>query len=128
LTPAPPRRTTVDVLRTSLVIAVAVVIAGCGSRDGAPPCGAVAGHFLLLATHDIDAAKVDAETRRAVREQLPAMRDALDHACADDAWSGAVRTCLFEAPDSRAFQACETQLTEAQRRELDRLEAGRTSD
>ncbi|MBX3162028.1 MAG: hypothetical protein KF773_39060 [Deltaproteobacteria bacterium] len=112
----------------ALVLATLVAAASCKPGDAAPACGAVAGNFILIATRDIDAAKVDGDTRRAVREQLPAMRDALDHACSDNAWSQGVRTCLFEARDSRTFQACETQLTEAQRRELERLEAGKKSE
>jgi hypothetical protein len=102
-----------------------VLLAACKPGDAAPACGAIAGNFVLIASRDLDAATVDAETRRAVRDQLPAMRDALDHACTDDAWSATVRSCLYAAKDTKEFQTCETQLTEAQRRELDRLAAGK---
>ena len=110
-----------------LVCAVAL-LAACGRGGDAPSCAAVASNFALIATKELDATSQDAEAQRAVRAQLPAMRDALDHACSDSAWSAAVRTCLQAAATGQAFQACEAQLTEGQRRELDRLESGEKSD
>ena len=64
------------------------------------------------------------EVRRAVTVQLPAMRDSLVHVCTEGAWSAAVRTCLVAASDRTAFEACEQQLTEDQRRALDRSTRG----
>lgn len=115
-------------MKRHAVTVLLVALGACRGGEGAPACAAVANNFALLATKDLEGSTADADMRRAVREQLPAMRDALDHACADSAWSGAVRTCLYDAKDARAFQTCEAQLTEAQRRELARLEAGEKSD
>jgi hypothetical protein len=107
-------------------LAWAVACAGCrgGSADDAPPCGAVATRFLDLATHDLAQAKIDEPARRAVVDQLPAMRDALAQACVDGRWRPAVRTCLVQATDHVAFEACERQLTDEQRRDLDRANRG----
>jgi len=96
------------------------------ARDPAPPCSAVAARFLDIARTDLDRARVDAPTRRAVEDQLPAMRDALTQACADGPWSAAVRGCLVAASDHVGFEACEQQLTDDQRRDLDRANRGAT--
>jgi hypothetical protein len=88
--------------------------------DDGPPCSAVAARFLDLATYDLAQAKADEASSRAVTEQLPVMRDSLVGACADGTWSAAVRRCLVEAADHVAFEACEHQLTDVQRRDLDR--------
>lgn len=121
------------VRRTRLVAAalagawlVALACAGCRGRtgDAAPPCGAVAARFLQLAQHDLDQARADDATRRAVADQLPALRDSLAQACAEGAWSAGVRTCLVAAVDHLGFEACQQQLTDEQRRDLDRATRG----
>jgi hypothetical protein len=105
--------------------AIFVLLAGCrGAGDAAPPCSAVAGHFYEIAKIDLDAAKVDEATSRAVREQLPAIRDALAHACTEGKWSPATRGCLVRANDHIGFETCEQQLTDEQRRDLDRATRG----
>ena len=101
------------------ILVVLVIAAACRAKSDAPPCGTVAGQFYKLATDDLGSAGVDDPTRRAVAEQLPAMRDSLAIACGDGAWSVAVRTCMVSAPDHAAFQACEKQLTDDQRKALD---------
>jgi methylthioribose-1-phosphate isomerase len=112
----------------ALVIAVAALgSAGCRKGgDAAPACGAVAAHFMYLAEEDLAQASVDDATKRAVRAQLPAMRDALATACTDSHWTEEVRRCLHAARDHAAFEACQQQLTEPQRRALDRSARGET--
>lgn len=110
--------------RVSLAILLVVVLAagGCKRNPDAPPCGAVGATFLALSKDALSRATLDSDQdmRRAVEDQLPAMRDALVHACDDSKWSAAVRQCLVQAKDHVAFQACEQQLTDAQRQALDR--------
>ncbi len=107
---------------------VALVLAGAACRgpasDPAPPCSAVAARFLDIARTDLGQAGIDPATRRAVEDQLPAMRDSLAQACADGRWSAAVRNCLVAARDHVGFEACEQQLTDDQRRDLDRANRG----
>lgn len=107
-------------------IAWALASAGChrGGGDDGPPCSVVATRFLDLATHDLSQAQVDDLDRRAVADQLPAIRDALVQACVERRWSAAVRTCLVQAGDHVAFETCERQLTDEQRRDLDRANRG----
>ena len=109
-------------MRTALVLVL--VAAACRGKADAPPCGTVAGQFFRLANEDLAKATVDDQARRAVIEQLPAMRDALAIACSDGAWSAAVRTCMTAAATHAAFQACEQQLTDDQRKALDRAALG----
>jgi hypothetical protein len=104
-------------------VVVLVLVAGCHKAD-APSCGQVAGQFYTIATDDLAKATVDPATRRAVVDQLPAMRDALVVACDDGKWSAAARTCMATAKDHVALQACEQQLTDDQRRALDRAARG----
>jgi hypothetical protein len=94
--------------------------------DAPPPCGAVAAKFLAIAKADLDKSAVDDATRRAVLDQLPAIRDSLANVCSDSAWSGAVRRCLADASDHLGFETCQQQLTEDQRRALDRSARGAT--
>jgi hypothetical protein len=102
-----------------------LVCAGCGrGGDEAPPCSAVAASFLRLAQGDLDRARPDEATARAVADQLPAMRDALAQACNEGKWSAAVRICLTHAADHAGFVACEQQLTDDQRKDLDRAARG----
>jgi hypothetical protein len=95
-----------------------------GSGDAAPPCGAVAAKFLEIAKHDLDSARVDEATSRAVADQLPAIRDALARACTEGSWSAATRKCLVGASDRGGVEMCEQQLTDEQRRDLDRATRG----
>lgn len=98
-----------------------LVLAACRSKSGAPPCEAVGAKFVSLAKFDLEKTKVDDDTRRNVTAQLPAMRDSLVNACKDSKWEPSVRTCLLDALDHTAFEACQRALTPAQR---DRLERG----
>jgi len=98
-------------------------MAACHGGDEAA-CPIVTGRFYALALRDLEAAKIDDATRRAVQAQLPAMRDSLNEICRESGWSLAVRTCLANAPDHDAFTTCEQQLTAEQRRDLDRAAAG----
>lgn len=110
----------------SLVAGVAGVasLACRGAGDAAPPCGAVAAKFLEIAKHDLDSARVDEATSRAVADQLPAIRDALAQACTEGNWSAATRKCLVRANDRGGVEVCEQQLTDEQRRDLDRATRG----
>ena len=110
---------TVDVLRSSILLAL-LAIACKRDPNAAPPCGAVGAKLLVIARADLDRAdaKHDDATRRAVVDQLPAMRDSLVNACTDTKWSDAVRRCLVDAADHLAFTSCQQQLTDAQRQAL----------
>src|SRR5690242_19105442 len=71
----------------ALRLAIGLLGAACRgpARDPGPPCSAVAARFLDIARTDLDRAVRDgasAATRRAVEDQLPAMRDSLTQACA----------------------------------------------
>jgi hypothetical protein len=103
-------------------------IAGCHrkSADDAP-CATVASHMFTLAHQDLGSATVDPATRRAVADQLPAMRDSLTQICTDGKWSTQVRNCMANAPDHVAMQACQQQLTDEQRRALDLAARGETT-
>jgi hypothetical protein len=106
-------------------IVLVVLVGSCRSRsaDGAP-CGSVAGHFFTLASDQLAKSDVEPAVRQAVAEQLPAMRDSLDRACSDGAWSAQVRDCMIRAADHTGLEACERQLTDDQRRTLDRAARG----
>ena len=80
-----------------------------------------------LAHDDLAKATVEPATRRAVADQLPAMRDALTQICNDGAWSAQVRNCMVNAANHLALQACQEQLTDEQRHGLDRAARGETS-
>ena len=110
-------------MRSALLV-VLVVLACRREPEAPPPCGTVAGQFYTLATEQLEAATVEPATRRAVVEQLPAMRDTLAVACTNGAWSAAARTCMVAARDHAAFQACEHHLTDDQRAALDRAARG----
>jgi hypothetical protein len=110
-----------------LVLSLAVTAGGC--KRGAPaepPCSAVGAKFLALAKDALATSRLaegdgngDVALRRAVLDQLPAMRDSLVAACTETKWSGAVRACLVEARDHLAFAACQQQLTDEQRQALE---------
>lgn len=112
----------VDMRRLVLV----VLLASCGGKKDEASCGAVATRLFTLAREDLGSAKVDPAIRRAVADQLPAMRDALTLACTDGKWSTQVRNCMVNAPDHVALQACQQQLTDEQRRALDLAARGET--
>ncbi|HET9623174.1 MAG TPA: hypothetical protein VFP84_17495 [Kofleriaceae bacterium] len=104
---------------------IAALLAGAAAchaagTDPPPTCGVVAARFLDLARRDLEAAKVDEASSRAVKAQLPAMRDALARACNEGKWSEATRRCLVRANDHIGLEACEQELTDEQRRDLDR--------
>jgi hypothetical protein len=97
-----------------------IALAACGSSKAPPPCSAVGAKFLVLAQRDLEAVKLDDDTRRLVLDQLPAMRDALVNACTDSKWEPSVRTCMVDATDHASFQQCEGALTSTQRDALER--------
>lgn len=105
-----------------------VVTTACNRSSDGPACGAVGAKFMALAKDDLEHKGVSDEVRRAVEAQLPAMRDSLVHSCSDGTWAGAVRKCLVDANDRVAFEACEQQLTDAQRQALDRSARGESTD
>jgi len=98
--------------------------AACKTKSDAPPCGTVGGQFYRLASDELGSAGTDEATRRAVADQLPALRDSLAIACSDGKWSAAVRSCMVAAANHAAFQACEQQLTDDQRKALDHAADG----
>jgi hypothetical protein len=103
------------------VLALVAALSGCKRNPDAPPCGAVGATFFALSKDALARATLDSDRdmRRAVEDQLPAMRDSIVHACTESKWSAGVRKCLVQAKDHVAFQACEQQLTDAQRQALD---------
>lgn len=110
-----------------VVLVAALTCAGaaaCKAKSDAPPCGTVAGQFYRLASDELGSAGADDTTRRAVADQLPALRDSLAIACSDGKWSAAVRSCMVTAANHAAFQACEQQLTDDQRKALDHAADG----
>ena len=115
------------VLAPRLAVAVGLLVGASACKRGhadGPPCGAAGAKFFALATDDLERAKPTDEVRRAITVQLPAMRDSLVHVCTEGGWSPSVRACLVAASDRTAFEACELQLTEEQRRALDRATRG----
>ncbi len=112
----------------AVLLGFLIASAGCGKkRKDEAPCGTVASRLFTIAKDDLGKATVDPATRKAVADQLPAMRDALTQICTDGAWSTQVRNCMANAVDHAAFQACQTQLTDDQRRGLDRAARGETT-
>jgi hypothetical protein len=107
-------------------VLLVVVLAACGGKKDEASCGAVASRLFTLAREDLGSAKVDPATRRAVADQLPAMRDALTQICTDGKWSTQVRNCMVSAGDHLALQACQQHLTDEQRRALDQSITGET--
>jgi hypothetical protein len=111
-------------LRCAVLAVLVGAIACRGGGDAAPPCGAVAARFVDIARHELASAKIDDATARTVADQLPAMRDSLDRACTEGRWAAATRKCLVQARDHVGFEACQQQLTDEQRRDLDRATRG----
>ncbi len=119
-------RVLADNVGVSRFAIVLVVVAGCARvKDGAS-CGEAAGRFFKLASEDLASATADDTTRRQVRDQLPAMRDALDLACKDGKWARPVRDCIATATDHAAIEGCERSLTDLQKAALDRSARGET--
>jgi len=108
------------VQRAAIALFLIAAASGCKRGKGAPNCGDVGAQFLVLAHGEITAATPapDAATQRALRAQLPAMRDSLVHQCTDAKWSEEVRRCLTDATTAAAFETCQTRLTDDQRRSL----------
>lgn len=109
------------------LVLVALLTTACARKRGPndeAPCGTVAARLFALASEDLATATVEPAMRRAVADQLPAMRDALVQSCTDGAWPASVRNCMAAAPDHVAFQACQQQLTDEQRRALDEASRG----
>jgi hypothetical protein len=109
------------------LLLVGLLAIGCGGKKDDATCGAVASRLFALAREDLARAKLDPATRRAVADQLPAMRDALTQVCTDGKWTTQVRNCMVSSGDHLALQACQQQLTDEQRRALDRAQAGETT-
>ena len=107
-------------MRLAVIVIALITLGGCNrkNRDDAP-CATVASRLFTLARQDLETANVDPATRRAVADQLPAMRDSLTQICTDGKWSTQVRNCMVNAADHVALEACQQQLTDEQRRALD---------
>ena len=114
--------------RLLVLLGLGAIATGCHrkSADDAP-CATVAGRMFTLASEDLGSAAVDPATRRAVADQLPAMRDSLTQICTDGKWSTQVRNCMANAADHVALQACQQQLTDEQRRQLELASRGETT-
>lgn len=112
-----------------MLAALVTTLGACkrGAAD-APPCAAVGAKLYALAKDALGtsalARQADDTMRRAALAQFPAMRDAIVFACTESAWSADVRRCLVDATDPLAFEACQRQLTDAQRVALDRAARG----
>jgi hypothetical protein len=115
-------------MRRALLVVLVASFAACNRKPkDEAPCGTVAGRLFTLATDDLGKATVEPVTRRRVADQLPAMRDALTQLCTDGHWSAAARNCMANAVDHAAFQTCQQQLTDDQRKALDRHARGETA-
>jgi hypothetical protein len=110
-----------------VLVVVLLTTLGCSRKKDDASCGAVATRLFTLAREDLAKATVEPATRRAVEDQLPAMRGALTQICTDEKWSTQVRNCMVTAGDHIALQACQQHLTDEQRRGLDRARAGETT-
>lgn len=109
------------------LLVVVLIAGGCRSKSDDATCSAVASRLFTIAREQLEIAKVDPVTRRAVADQLPAMRDSLTQACSDGKWSTQVRNCMVSAGDHVALQTCQQHLTDEQRRALDRTTTGKTT-
>jgi hypothetical protein len=113
--------------RLAPIVLLLLVATACRGKSDDATCGAVATRLFTLAREDLKVAKVDPASRRAVADQLPAIRDALNKICTDGKWSTQVRNCMATAGDHIALQACQLHLTDEQRRALDRAMTGETA-
>ena len=101
--------------------AALLVIAACTRPPAAgAPCDTVGIHLYQISRDALATTPVDEATRRALTAELPRIRDAIVHSCVDTDFPPSVRTCMATAADHPAFVACETALTEAQRRAIAR--------
>ena len=116
------------VSRVLAPLLIAACVGACHRGGDGASCETVAGAFQAMARSELDAAKVDEATRRAVSEQIPAMRDSLVAVCKDGSWSVQVRDCMAKAADHAALQLCETQLTDDQRRAIAKAARGDVGD
>ena len=107
-----------------LAALVAIALSACGAKPDGAPCSSVAGRFYSIARDELTAAKPSEDLRRAVADQLPAMRDALAEACENGRWTPQVRECMARATDHLGLEACERDLSEDQQRALDRAARG----
>ena len=106
-------------MRALFLVTIAMLAVGCKrSGKGDAPCATVASRLFTLTRDELGSATVDAATRRAVTDQLPAMRDALTQICMDGKWSTQVRNCMVSAVDHVSMQTCQQQLTDEQRHAL----------
>jgi hypothetical protein len=110
-------------MRLGALVAI-IALACCGRASDGPPCATVAGRFFTIARNELGSANPPEELRRAVADQLPAMRDSLSKACEDGAWAAQVRECMVKAEDHVGLETCERSLTEDQLRALDRAARG----
>lgn len=109
--------------RSSCFLLVLALLASCGGRREEAPCHAVAGRLLVVAQTEARAASIDAKLRERVLMQLPALRDAVEQSCAAGKWAPSVRRCMVLAADGAAFAACQRELSEEQRAQLQRASA-----
>jgi hypothetical protein len=98
---------------------IALVLAACHAKaNPGAPCATVAMRFVHVARAELGSG--DDALRRGAAAQLPGIAAALERACSDGNWSAAARDCMVGADDAPALEACERQLTDDQRRALDR--------
>lgn len=106
-------------LRIALCVTAVAALTACKKGDpSVPACSAVGANFVTIVHASTQKTSLDEATRRALEAQLPAMRDSLVEQCTEGAWSAEVRRCLVQANDNLAFEACEQQLSDAQRQRL----------
>lgn len=108
-------------LRSSCVLLA--LAAGCTGRGEEAPCHAVAGRLLVVAQTEARAARIDSKLRERVLMQLPALRDAVEQSCTAGKWATAVRRCMILAGDGAALAACQRDLSDEQRAQLQRASA-----
>lgn len=106
--------------RSSCFLLLLVLAAACTGRGEQAPCQAVAGRLLVVAQTEASAARIEAKLRERVLMQLPALRDAVEQSCTVGKWAESVRRCMVLAADGAALAACQRDLSEAQRAQLQR--------
>lgn len=109
--------------RSSCYLLVLVLAAACAKRGEEAPCHSVAGRLLVVAQTEARAAKIETKLRERVLMQLPALRDAVEESCTAGKWTESVRRCMVLAADGAALAACQRELTEEQRAQLQRASA-----
>jgi hypothetical protein len=102
--------------RALLCIALALAACDRGTTSASgPTCGVVGLRFITVARAELAHVPLDGPAARATASQLVMLRARIVSACVAGAWSAAVRDCLVAAADHVHWQACEIQLTDAQR-------------